>query len=64
MKLFKRKYRIVTDEFGGFKIQFRLCMIIPIWYNLSWFNNYDNIYDAKEAIEKIQNSGKVVYQTN
>ena len=37
MKIFKRKYRIVTDNFAGFEIQARV-WYWPFWYQISGYS--------------------------
>tara|TARA_R110000782_G_scaffold183383_1_gene273637 strand:- start:401 stop:604 length:204 start_codon:yes stop_codon:yes gene_type:complete len=51
--MFKRKYRIVTDQCDGYEVQYKY-MLFPFWIKL---NVYNSSFSVVGAIEKI-NSDK------
>lgn len=49
MKIFKRQYRIVTDNFNGFEVQVRF-WYWPFWIEAEFINTYSSLDAAKKYI--------------
>lgn len=47
----KKQYRIVTDEFLGYGVQYSYWWF-PFWIELDWGNTHSTISKAKEYIEQ------------
>ncbi|MDY0251185.1 MAG: hypothetical protein RBR45_14215 [Pseudomonas sp.] len=47
----KRRYRIITDRFLGFEVQYTYWWF-PFWIELDWTNTHNTISEAKEYIEQ------------
>jgi len=54
--MFKKKYRIVTDAYGGFEVQSRR---LWFWTQVGFFcNTYPSLAKAKEAVDEYRNPKK------
>lgn len=47
----KKQYRIVTDKFLGYEVQYSYWRL-PFWIELDWYNTHNTISKAKEYIEQ------------
>ena len=50
MKIFRVKYRVVTDDWLGYEVQKKL-WYFPFWYIIG-VNTHRTIYDAENFIEE------------
>tara|TARA_R110000851_G_scaffold275123_1_gene427760 strand:+ start:561 stop:770 length:210 start_codon:yes stop_codon:yes gene_type:complete len=51
MRICKRRFRIITDNFAGFEVQIKH-WYSPFWIELNGLNTEGSIESAKELIEK------------
>lgn len=58
-KLFKKKYRIVRDNYSGYEVQHKYCWW-PFWVETNTFNTHYTVEDAETFIKKVSRSGSVV----
>lgn len=68
MKLFKRRYRIIKDNYLGYEVQSRM-WFLPIWIECSsemgiMTNTYRSIEEAKEFIQNRVNGGIPIMEYN
>ena len=57
--MFKNKYRIVTDGYNGYEVQFRR-WFLPFYVELNYGNSHTNIGSTKRMIETHRFNSKVV----
>lgn len=46
-----KKYRIVTDLYGGYEVQFKV-WYLPFWRQLNFSNTHSSIADAEKYINE------------
>jgi hypothetical protein len=63
MKLFKTRYRIVTDRYSGYEVQSRRWWF-PFWIQCDGTNTHLTIDRAKEFIERRLTQNKFVTEYN
>ena len=49
--IFKSKYRIVADRFGGYECQ-KMRWWFPVWLQMGYTNTHSSMDAAKKYIEK------------
>jgi len=56
--MFKTKWRIVTDNYCGFEVQYRWWWF-PVWRQAGFVNTFSTVESALSYIERVKR--KVVY---